>query len=127
MTEEYKKNILKWLVGKYSKEETKTTMPIYHNLTSTTENFYTELCEKYDAPKIIDILETKCQENELGIMVVYGNLGSNGFICIIDEKGKAKQIITEYSTGTKLKPFVTLQVGEDGTFYEQLIWLPLIY
>lgn len=127
MTQDFKNNILAWLVGKYEVEDPSTNEPTFLNTTTKQNNFYADLIEKFDNNfTLLDTINTKLKDSNASLIVAYGFYDTNpgdisneecGFISIIDEKGNTQQIITEYNNGTKLRPFITLNVTDEGIFY----------
>lgn len=123
MTQDFKNNILAWLVGKYEVERPGVNAPTFSNTTETTSNFYTDLQNEFsNGFTIKDIIQTKFKSNNAGIMVVYGNYNDetyeeHGFIDIINEKGETIQILKSFNNGTLLKTLVCLNVTDDGVFY----------
>ena len=123
MTQDFKNNILAWLVGKYEIEDPGVNAPTFSNTTETTSNFYTDLQNEFsNGFTIKDIIQTKFKSNNAGIMVVYGNYNDetaqeHGFIDIINEKGETIQILKSFNNGTLLKTLVCLNVTDGGVFY----------
>lgn len=124
MTQGFKNNILAWLTGKYESENPGTNLPSFINTKQTTgDNFYDDLQNSLNSVEIYDVIQTTFKADNYNLLVAYGDYydeNSNvyrGFICIFDETGKTQQIITEYSSGTKMRRFVTLNITDDGMFY----------
>ncbi len=121
MTEDFKKELLKQLVGKTEittpndKPEIAETGNVnidFANYITLTNNDYME---------VIDVI---CPNDSTGnINVVYGNYGKNdyttwyGFICLVDDKYNVLELWTSNSEGTTLRPFARIKQATDGTFY----------
>ena len=114
MTQDFKNNILAYLVGKLD-IQTPSLAPTFANVGNITNNFNTELTnavgENYT---ITGFLQS--QTNNIGI--IYGDTtDNNGFIVLLDETFNIIQIITNYSNGDLLPIIKVLNVDEDGRFY----------
>lgn len=114
MTQDFKNNILAYLVGKLD-IQTPSLAPTFTNVGNITNNFNAELInavgENYT---ITGFLQS--QTNNIGI--IYGDTtDNNGFIVLLDETFNIIQIITNYSNGDLLPIIKTLNVDEDGRFY----------
>lgn len=122
MTQDFKNNILAWLTGKYQEENPNPNLPSFIGTQGTTNNFYNDLTNTLEQLEIVDIIQTTFKADNYDLLVAYGNYyDSNsdvyrGFICIFDETGATKQIITQYSSGTKMRCFVSLNITNDGMF-----------
>lgn len=115
MTQDFKNNILAYLVGKLDIETPSSLAPTFTNVGDITNNFNTELTsilgENYT---ITGFLQS--QTNNIGI--IYGHTANDsGFIVLLDEKFNITQIITNYSNGDLLPIIKVLNVDEDGRFY----------
>ena len=114
MTQDFKNNILAYLVGKLD-IQTPSLAPTFTNVGNITNNFNTELTsilgENYT---ITGFLQS--QTNNIGI--IYGHTTNNdGFIVLLDETFNIIQIITNDSNGDLLPMIEVLNVDEDGRFY----------
>ena len=115
MTQDFKNNILAYLVGKLDIQSPSSLAPTFANAGNITNNFNAELInavgENYT---IAGFLQS--QTNNIGI--IYGDTtDNNGFIVLLDETFNIIQIITNYSNGDLLPIIDTLNVDEDGRFY----------
>lgn len=114
MTQDFKNNILAYLVGKLD-IQTPSLTPTFANVGNITNNFNTELTsilgENYT---ITGFLQS--QTSNIGI--IYGhNADNDGFIVLLDETFNIIQIMTEYTNGDLLPMIKVLNVDEDGRFY----------
>lgn len=121
MTEDFKKELLKQLVGK-----TEITTPNDKpeeieagNNNIDFANYITLTNDDY-----MEIIDVVCPNDSTGnINVVYGNYGKNdfttwyGFICLVDDKYNVLDLWTTNSEGTTLRPFKKIKQATDGTFY----------
>lgn len=121
MTQDFKKNIFNWFIGKFEPTNKPENVPNIELLEETSNNWGQELKDFFENEDftIKDIIQTRVQENNLDYVVAYGTYGenSNGFVAIINQRNQLEQVITEFSTGTLLREFLSLNVGNDGLFY----------
>ena len=115
MTQDFKNNILAYLVGKLDIQTPSSLAPTFTNVGNITNNFNADLTsilgENYT---ITGFLQS--QTSNIGI--VYGDTTNNdGFIVLLDETFNIIQIITNYSNGDLLPIIKVLNVDEDGRFY----------
>ena len=114
MTQDFKNNILAYLVGKLD-IQTPSLAPTFTNVGNITNNFNTELTnvlgENYTITGFL-------QSQTSNIVIIYGhNANNDGFIVLLDETFNIIQIITNYSNGDLLPIIKVLNVDEDGRFY----------
>lgn len=115
MTQDFKNNILSYLVGKLDIETPSSLAPAFTNVGNITNNFNAELTnvlgEDYTITGFL-------QSQTNNMMIIYGHTANDsGFIVLLDEKFNITQIITNYSNGDLLPIIDTLNVDEDGRFY----------
>lgn len=120
MTNEYKKNLLKYLTNNLE-QETGTEAPSLIDKGLQDKNVYNYLTNNLDGtPEHPESLQIE----NLDYVLFYGNYYSNddstmyyGYICITDKNLTPVALFTEYSSGTQFRPFVAMNVDEDGNFY----------
>lgn len=115
MTQDFKNNILAYLVGKLDIQTPSSLAPTFTNVGNITNNFNTELTnvlgENYTITGFL-------QSQTSNIVIIYGhNANNDGFIVLLDETFNIIQIITNYSNGDLLPIIKVLNVDEDGRFY----------
>ena len=115
MTQDFKNNILAYLVGKLDIQTPSSLAPTFTNVGNITNNFNTELTnvlgENYTITGFL-------QSQTSNIVIIYGhNANNDGFIVLLDETFNIIQIITNYSNGDLLPMIEVLNVDEDGRFY----------
>ncbi len=112
MTEEYKQILFDYITGNITNTSSSTKEVIIQSIIETND-LYNYLI----VPWIIKGL-VGTTNNGIPVYVVYGQNGNgNGFIALLDENFRVKDVITQYSSGTTLATFYGLQVAEDNTFY----------
>ena len=115
MTQDFKNNILAYLVGKLDIQSPSSLAPTFTNAGDITNNFNTELTnvlgENYTITGFL-------QSQTNNMMIIYGHTANDsGFIVLLDETFNIIQIMTEYTNGDLLPIIDTLNVDEDGRFY----------
>lgn len=115
MTQDFKNNILAYLVGKLDIQTPSSLAPAFTNVGNITNNFNAELINAVGEDyTITGFLQS--QTNNIGI--IYGHTTNNdGFIVLLDETFNIIQIMTEYTNGDFIDQFKVLNVDEDGRFY----------
>ena len=122
MTEDFKKLVLKYMLGQLDEQQPSSDLN-WSDLKTTQNNLYTYLQEFFDGDNwsITGTLQGTSTTNPLGFTVLYGFYGlageTKGFITILDEKFTPLSTLTSYSSGTEFNEFVALNVDEDGNFY----------
>ena len=115
MTQDFKNNILAYLVGKLDIQTPSSLAPTFTNVGNITNNFNAELInavgENYT---IAGFLQS--QTNNIGIIYGY-NMHNNTFFVLLDETFNIIQIITNDSNGDFFPMIEILNVDEDGRFY----------
>jgi hypothetical protein len=122
----YNELLLKYFTGKLN-TSSGSDVPIFRTPTyrqNYTKNF---LDEKFPYGYEFDphVIQGKDRYgNGTSYIVVHGTYASTsggilnkGFICIFNQNFTLEQIITEFSSGTKLNRILRLEVGDDGYFY----------
>lgn len=121
MEQSYKQNMLDWLAGNYEVEEPGTNEPSFTTPATTVGNFKTQIQNELDSFTITNIIECNSVSSDSNLMVAYGTYedGSytRGFIAIIDNNANLVQLITKYASGSKIRPYIVLNMGDDGNFY----------
>ena len=118
MTEEAKKNLLDYMLGKMP-NETGTNEPLFSDNLPLANNISGELEKELgDGYTIIDYLAGTNNEKYL----LYGfypvsDSANQGFIAIIDSSLNLLSLLTKYDSGTPLRPFECLAIDEDGSVY----------
>lgn len=126
MTEEYKNNILAYLVGKMPKNAG-NNIPILSEIEETPNNLLTNLqAELKNQGHEIDRLyvhgnfQSKNSSYEgLDKTILYGDvrdtsLQTYGWLAILDDKFNLIQVITKYSSGIDIRTIDVLDVDEEG-------------
>lgn len=122
MTEDFKKLVLKYMLGQLDEQQPSSDLN-WSDLKTTQNNLYTYLQEFFDGDNwsITGTLQGTSTTNPLGFTVLYGYYGlageTKGFITILDEKFTPLSTLTSYNTGTDFYEFYALNVDEDGNFY----------
>lgn len=121
MTEDFKEKVLKYLTGNLE-ENTGIDEPQFQTAETITNNLYQYMINNFDEggviPNIIDIIKSNQNENYL----CYGkssdsNDNEYGFMIILDSEFQIIQSTNEYTSGTKMRPFLKLNQGIDGSFF----------
>lgn len=121
MEQNYKKNMLDWLAGNYQIEESGANVPTFTPPATTVGNFKTQIGNELENFSITNIIECNSANSDTNLMVAYGTYqdGSitRGFIAIVDNNANLVQLMKTYDDGTKMKPYIVLEMGDDGNFY----------
>ena len=121
MTEEAKKNLLDYMLGKMP-SESGVDEPQFGDYYYITNNFYSELQSRgYESLVFGGYLFNENNSN----FVLWGNNsvhdGDNGYyygvIIIFDENFQVLSIIDSFNTGTKFRCLTALNIDEDGNYY----------
>lgn len=122
MTEDFKKIVLKYMLGQLDEQQPSSNLN-WSDLKTTQNNLYTYLQEFFNGDNwsITGTLQGNSTTNPLGFTVLYGFYGlageTKGFLTILDEKFNPLSTLTSYNTGTDFYEFYALNVDEDGNFY----------
>lgn len=119
MTEDYKENLIKYLTGNIEMGTGEDT-PQFIDRGSVEKNVY-----KYLTDNLADevIISGTLQQNDSDYILIYGYYEDNynniyyGFIYITDKNLNTVSLITEYDSGVKFRPFMTLNFDEEGYMY----------
>ena len=124
MTEDYKDTLLRYFTGNL-KQETGNNIPLFTEEQETLnnnvyENIETILGDEQGAVSFLPL--GKIYNETYGAYLIYGyyeDLSYNpyGFIYLVDDELNEIQMITEFASGTKLFPLVSLNQAEDGNIY----------
>ena len=125
MTNDYKEKLLKWISGNYNVEgginEPQFTTPL-----SRTNNFATLFSSQFPYGYFLStVLQGYNDDNNgVGYTLIAGSYyiddtatTMRGFVTILDNDFDIVQTITQYSSGTYLGVYETLNVGDDGNFF----------
>ena len=121
MTEEAKKNLLDYMLGKMP-SESGVDEPQFGNYYYITNNFYSEMSKKgYDNISFGGYLFNENNSN----FVLWGNNSVKdddkgykyGVIIIFDENFQVLSIIDSFDTGTKFRCLTALNIDEEGNYY----------
>ena len=121
MTEEAKKNLLDYMLGKMP-SESGVDEPQFGDYYYITNNFYSELQSRgYESLVFGGYLFNENNSN----FVLWGNNsvhdGDNGYyygvIVIFDENFQVLSIIDSFNTGTKFRCLTALNIDEEGNYY----------
>lgn len=114
MTENYKKDLLNYIINKVN-ISTETKMPVkYLNITTNLDTYLHTISEDFVALRVIDTIN-------FDYSILYGYYTEDeveyGAIVILDENYNPITHLTEYDSGTKLNVFVRLEFDENGYLY----------
>ena len=116
MTDDYKKNILDYILGKINPTQSEEK-PIFINQPTAENDYYSLVRNVLDDFSILGTLRFSNNNN----IIVYGNYDDNGTdrgaILIFSQSFYLIQMITTYDTGTKFNKFEFLKVDEDNLVY----------
>lgn len=125
MTNDYKEKLLKWISGNYQ-IETGTDSPQFTIPLSRTNNFATLFSSQFPYGYFLStVLQGYNSDNNgVGYTLIAGSYyidntatTRRGFVTILDNDFDVVQTITQYSSGTYLGVYETLNVGDDGNFF----------
>lgn len=127
MTDEMKKNIIKYLTGNITEEEPSNNL-VYSDVKTTANNLSSQLDNEFGSDNwfITDIVQGKTSsgiDNELSLLygmyeqVVSGTTKYKGFFVIVDSEFNVIQIISKYSSGVDIGFINCINVDENGQFY----------
>lgn len=121
MTNDYKNNVLDYVVDKVV-EQQGTNMPLFDEGTTINKSIISDIKTKLGANRIIYTSYIYDQSSQL--LMYYGSykLDENddfkyGYVYIVDKNLNEVKLITEYQSGGKLFPMLDVQQAEDGTYY----------
>ena len=111
MIENYKETLLRYLTGNLTRENKKSTLNYSEVITKDSSidlgtNFYI----------LGYIAATDSKGNPNGKTIVYGEIGSGGFIAVF-EGSNLLYYTTKYNTGTSFGQFKKLEIDEKGQLY----------
>lgn len=118
MTEEAKKNLLDYMLGKMS-SESKKNEPLFSDNLPISNTISEKLREELgDGYTIIDYLAGNSNDKYLlyGFYPIDDN-HDKGFIAVIDSSFNLMSLLTKYDSGIELKPFECLAIDEEGMVY----------
>lgn len=128
MTEEYKKNVLKYLTGNLP-EESSINSPQFKNIKTTLNNLKTQIRSYFSSTvAYVDIISPQTSQNQdLNYSVIacrgelIGQSNISGAFVIVDKDFNLIDIITRYDDGTFNGMLIGLlycmNVDKDGNFY----------
>lgn len=124
MTQDYKSDVLHYLVGDLAQEVAINT-PQYENISSIQDDLYNKLGDYFSSMIIYKaFIPSKDNQNNglnYSVLACYGTLigesEPSGAFVIIDDNGELIQVITEYTNGTKIGIIQCLNVDNNGYFY----------
>lgn len=125
MTNDYKSNLLKWLVGKYSTQN-KVDVPQFSSDYKKTNNLQNELHHAFPNGYFINgsFQGQDTNNNGIGYSVIFGSYAVDssasaykGFIISLNQEFNILQIFKTYASGTELGEINALNVGDDGQFF----------
>ena len=116
MTEDYKEKLIKYMTGNID-NESGTDTPQFLPQAELNRNFVLYLEQQLNTDEIIGFIQPENSE----VAIAYGRYKENGiyygFILIIDDHLNPVQLITTYESGTKLRPFMALNIDENNRLY----------
>ena len=120
MTEDYKSNLLKYLTGNLD-TESGDNEPQFIDKGTISQNILDYLESNFENGFVII---DRIQQKDIDYVLIYGKYYTNnthnyenGFIYIITRDLTPISLITEYDSGTQFRPFVSLNIDEDGYIY----------
>lgn len=120
MTEEYKNNILAYLVGKLPQEE-KKDIPQFNNWEVNNSGIRSQIANKLNIASNFVIIYNNLSSNSNDLILIYGRYiednNNNPFIAIMSKDGVILQVITTFSSGSKLFNIVGMQIDDDNSIY----------
>lgn len=124
MTQDYKDNLLKYLTGNLG-QESGDNIPLFPENSETinktiVNDITTILTNQEDAQNILVL--GKLYNEYYSSYLVYGAYSKSnnvyyGYIYLVDDELNTIQMITEFSSGTKLFPITALNQAEDNNIY----------
>ena len=118
MTEEAKKNLLDYMLGKMPSESGKDEPQFSNNLpikNTFSEKLQEELGDGYT---IIDYLSSTNNDNYILYGIYVDDEHNNyGFLAVLDYNFNLLSLLTKYDSGTLIRPFECLGIDEDGMLY----------
>lgn len=118
MTNDYKENLLKYLVGKLP-QETGDNIPIFKQTKTIEGTLKEKIKEELNANdvSIIGKIFNKDITNWLLYGFYYTGTDYIGFVCIIDQNINILKIINKFDSNENLFPIVAMQQDENNYFY----------
>lgn len=124
MTEEAKKNLLDYMLGKLPNEQG-TTEEIFKEINEISRDEWVDFLPNggiWTGMRIEGLIAPS--ENTSNFTVLYGGYSTGtvedeafGFIYLLDSEFKPIKLFEEYDSGTKLRYIQQMQVASDGTFF----------
>ena len=123
MTDTYKQELLKYITGKVD-IQTGTNEPIFNtqaeNISNNLKEDITDLLITQESATTVSIYGKIYNENYENF-VVYGIYIKSskyyGYICIVDKSLNIVSLLTEFTSGTKIYPFIAMQEDESGNLF----------
>lgn len=124
MTNNYKENILKYLIGTLP-QQTGVNSPTFSNVEQTTNNLRTEIYSHFDGTVFyVDFIPSKNNRNQnlnYSVLAVRGTkpgeVDESGAYIILDENYNIVEFIDTYKDGTPVSIISCLNVDDKGNFY----------
>ena len=121
MTQTFKEELLKYLVGKTS-FNSGNNEPQFSTPVNIQNDLYTYITQKTVQPvtsayKLIRGKTTNNEDLDYYLLVGIDNYDSSGFMIILNQNFTPIAFINQYKSGTKLGAFNYINVGDDGRFY----------
>lgn len=125
MNNTFKDKILKWLTGNYT-VGTGSNVPQFKTPTSRVNNFATLFSAQFPNGYFLSafLQGYNADNNGVGYTIISGRYYTDesattmrGFVTILDNDFDIVQTITQYSSGTNLGVYESINVGEDGNFF----------
>lgn len=122
MTQDYKDNLLKYLTGNLNIESGGNYPDFSENIETLNKNIYDNINNNLNNPYELDILG-KIYNNIYDEYLIYGyyketsSSNKDGFIYLVDGDLNEIQMITTFSSGTKLFPITALNQDENNNIY----------
>lgn len=115
MTEDYKEKLIKYMTGNIE-PETGANEPQFIDKGEINQNILTYLRNELESPVPQGYIKQSNNPYYL-FYGLYGDATYYGFIYIVNEAFEPVTLITEYDSGTQFRPFVTLNIDEEGYIY----------
>lgn len=115
MTEESKNVLLKFITGNLEKQNG-NNVPTFGDMKQRTNNLYAYFMNQFSNGWFLTGIFSN-QDINLIYGWYYDNEEKNGFIIMLDGKYNPIKTFKNFDTGTKLRPFEKLNVGDDGYYF----------
>lgn len=122
-TEDYKELLLKYITGKINESGDSPQTLVNLDREELTNNIKDKIYDELSKNNILNnvIILGKIYSNQYENFIIYGNYylanNSYGYVCVVNRDLEIISMLTEYISGTKIYPLVSIQQSETGQFY----------